>query len=77
MSHARKAIPPKDLMVLVETTAGVGLLGWVVESGNGSLTLQLTETGQEGWTVTLPWDDVIDLVDVTEFMTRTLHTEDA
>lgn len=68
---------PSDLMVRIETTAGVGLLGWVMETGDGSLTLQLTELGQEGWIVTLPWDDVTDLVDVTEFMTRTLATEDA
>lgn len=66
-----------DLMVLIETTAGIGLLGWVIETGDGSLNLHLTETGQEGWIVTVPWDDVTDLVDVTEFMTRTLTTEDA
>lgn len=66
-----------DLMVLIETTAGIGLLGWVIETGDGSLTLHLTETGQVGWIVTVPWDDVTDLVDVTEFMTRTLTTEDA
>lgn len=76
MRH-RNSSSPSDLMVLIETTAGVGLLGWVIKTGNGSLTLHLTETGQEGWIVTVPWDDVTDLVDVTDFMTRTLRPEDA
>lgn len=76
MRH-RNSSSPSDLMVRIETTAGVGLLGWVIETGEGSLTLHLTETGQEGWIVTLPWDDVTDLVDVTDFMTRTLRPEGA
>ncbi|WP_426241862.1 hypothetical protein [Nocardioides sp. LHG3406-4] len=44
----------------------------MIGTGNGSFTLSITEAGQEGWIVTLPWDHVTDLVDVTEFMTRRL-----
>ncbi len=60
-----------DLMVRVETHTGAEALGWVVQSCEQSLVLRIDDTGheQDGWTVSIPWDQITDLDDVTEFMT--------
>ena len=58
------------LMALVKTTAGIDLLGWIVRSCEHTLTLEITETEQLGWIVTLPWEHIDEVHDVTEFMTR-------
>ena len=71
-SNSKSASP---LMALVKTTGGIDFLGWITRSCEHSLTIEVTELGQQGWVVTLPWDDVTDLVDVTDFMTRTLDSE--
>ncbi|WP_141007080.1 hypothetical protein [Nocardioides humi] len=68
-----------DLMVRVETVTDDGAYGWVLESCEHSVTLQVpdNDVDRPGWIITVPWDQVIRLIEVTEFMTRTLTTEDA
>lgn len=71
MSHS-KSSSPTDLMVLAETTAQDDLLGWVVGSCEHNLTIAIddSDSPQDGWTVSVPWSDVLAVHDVTEFMTR-------
>lgn len=60
-----------DLMVCVETTAGEEAYGWVIESCEHVLVLQVPDNDVDcpGWKVSIPWDQITDLDDITEFMT--------
>ncbi len=70
MSHFN-ANSRTDLMVRVETHAGAEALGWVVQSCEHNLVLRIDDTGheQDGWTVSIPWNQITGFVDATEFMT--------
>ena len=59
-----------DLMVRIDTADGDGFLGWVASIKNGYLSLELVGDDRDGWRISIPWEDVTELHDATEFMTR-------